>query len=125
MINHIKISKDFWLDELQCKGEDCCGHLVKIDSEVVEKVQKLRKEVGKPITVTSAYRCPSHNHATGGQPHSLHLSGMAADVTVSKFDIRELARLAFSVGFGTVIAYPHRGFVHLDVRRKGLGLVGG
>ena len=125
MINHIKISKDFWLDEYQCKGKDCCNNLVKIESELAILVQKLRKQVKKPLTVTSAYRCPTHNHDVGGQPHSLHLSGRAVDVTVTKFDIRELARLAFSVGFRTVIAYPHRGFVHLDVRRKGLGLVGG
>ncbi len=124
MINHIKISKNFWLDEFHCKGEDCCGHLLKIDPQVVKGVQKLRKEIDKPITVTSGYRCPRHNEDVGGQPHSLHLSGLAADITVAKFDIRELARLAFSVGFGTVIAYPHRGFVHLDVRKRGLGLVG-
>ena len=55
-INHIKIAKNFWLDEFQCKGEDCCGHLVKIESEVVEKVQKLRTEIGKPVIITSAYR---------------------------------------------------------------------
>ena len=124
MINHIKISKDFWLDEYQCKGKDCCNNLVKIESELVILVQKLRKEIGKPLTVTSGYRCLRHNKDVGGETHSYHLSGMAADVTVTHFDIRELARLAFSVGFGTVIAYPRRGFVHLDIRRKGLGLVG-
>ena len=125
MINHLKISKNFWLDEYHCKGEDCCGHLVKIDSQVVKGIQELRKEVDKPVIVTSGYRCPIHNKYAGGQPNSYHLSGLAADVTVSHFNIRELARLAFSVGFGTVIAYPHRGFIHLDVREKGLGLVGG
>lgn len=125
MINHLKISKDFWLDEFQCKGKDCCNNLVKIESNLVILLQKLRKEVRKAVIVNSGYRCPVHNHDIGGQPHSLHLAGLAADITVSKFDIQELARLAFSVGFGTVIAYPNRGFVHLDVRRKGLGLVGG
>ncbi len=124
MTNHLKISKNFWLDEFQCKGENCCGHSVKIDSEVIKLLQKLRKEVDKAITVTSGYRCIIHNKDVEGQPNSYHLSGMAADVTVTKFDIRELARLAKMVGFPTVIVYPHQGFIHLDVRKKGLGLVG-
>ncbi len=133
MINHLRISKNFWLDEFHCKGEDCCDHLVKIDSQVVNGVQKLRNEVDKPLLITSGYRCSDHNKNVGGQPNSYHLSGLAADVTVTHFNIRELARLAFSVGFGTVIAYPqgilkqnsYRGFIHLDVRKRGLGLVGG
>jgi len=124
MINHIKISKDFWLDEYQCKGKDCCNNLVKIESELVILVQKLRKEINKPLTVTSGYRCPVHNKDVGGETHSYHLAGMAADVTVSRFDVRELARLAFSVGFGTVIAYPRGVFVPVSVWGMGLGLVG-
>lgn len=125
MINHLKISKNFWLDEFHCKGKDCCGHLVKVESELIVLLQKLRKEVGKVIIVNSGYRCPEHNKKVGGQPNSYHLSGLAADVTVAKFDIRELARLANEVGFPTVIAYPRLKFIHLDIRRKGLGLIGG
>ena len=87
-------------------------------------MQKLRKEVGKVIIVTSGYRCLEHNKEVGGQPNSYHLSGLAADVTIAKFDIRELARLAKMVGFSTVIAYPHHEFIHVDIRKKGLGLIG-
>jgi len=75
--------------------------------------------------VTSGYRCIIHNKDVKGQPNSYHLLGLAADVTVTKFNIRELGRLAKMVGFSTVIIYPHQRFIHLDVRKKGLGLIGG
>ena len=124
MLNHIKISKNFYLNEFQCKGKNCCNNLVKIDSEIIELLQKLRNEINKAIIVTSGYRCQIHNKEVEDQPNSYHLSGLAVDVTVTKFNIRELARLAKMVGFSTVITYPHRKFIHLDIRKKGLGLIG-
>lgn len=48
----------------------------------------LREAWGKPIIVTSGYRCPRLNAAVGGARASQHMQGMAADIrTVS--DTRE------------------------------------
>ena len=41
----------------------------------------LRGAWGKPITVTSGYRCPELNRAVGGSMTSDHLKGRAADIT--------------------------------------------
>ena len=47
----------------------------------------LRKKLGKPIIVTSGYRCEELNKKVGGVPTSHHVLGYAADiVTKNKVD---------------------------------------
>ena len=52
---------------------------------LVEKVlDPLREKWGKPIVVTSGYRCPALNKAIGGATNSQHTKGEAVDIrTVS------------------------------------------
>ena len=40
----------------------------------------IREKFGKPITVTSGYRCEKLNKLVGGKPNSQHLKGSAADL---------------------------------------------
>lgn len=40
----------------------------------------LREAFGKPIYVTSGYRCPRLNAAVGGVANSNHMKGLAADI---------------------------------------------
>ena len=48
---------------------------------LVEKVlDPLREAYGKPIIVTSGYRCPRLNSAVGGSASSQHVKGEAADI---------------------------------------------
>lgn len=55
----------------------------------------LREAWGKPITVTSGYRCAALNKAVGGVPTSMHLTGNAADITTgNEVDNRKLYQLA-------------------------------
>ncbi len=42
----------------------------------------LRELYGKPIRITSGYRCPRLNKAVGGVSNSQHLTGQAADITL-------------------------------------------
>lgn len=54
----------------------------------------LREAWGKPIIVTSGYRCPELNKAVGGVPSSMHLEGRAADITTGNVvDNRRLWQL--------------------------------
>ena len=58
----------------------------------------LREAWGKPITVTSGYRCPSLNAAVGGVSTSLHQIGRAADITTgNSVDNRRLYQLAIDL----------------------------
>ena len=79
---------------------------------------ELRRRLGKPIQILSAYRNPAYNRAIGGARNSQHTQFRALDLT-AKVPIPELARLAkqirqekiFTGGLGI---YP--GFIHLDSR---------
>ena len=114
MINYIKISPNFHLSEFECP---CC-HLVKLDPRLLEKLQKLRDQIGGPLYISSGYRCPRENARVGGVPHSYHLYGMAADVYTKTVPLDKLLELAREVGFTGIGYYPKRHFLHLDVREK-------
>lgn len=43
-------------------------------------LEPIRQRYGKPIIVTSGYRCPLLNKIVGGAKNSCHMSGQAADI---------------------------------------------
>lgn len=45
-------------------------------------LEPLREHFGKPIIISSGYRCHSLNKAVGGVPNSQHLKGEAADIVM-------------------------------------------
>lgn len=50
-------------------------------TQLVEKIlDPLREAYGKPIIVTSGFRCKELNKAVGGATSSQHLTGEAADI---------------------------------------------
>jgi len=119
-VNNFQVSPHFNLSEFECP---CCWQ-VRLVPRLVYLLEKLRKKVGEPILVSSGYRCPKHNKVIGGAKHSYHMQGKAADIYTKRTSVEELGRLAHEVGFPTVILYPRHGFIHVDIRGKGLGLVG-
>lgn len=52
-------------------------------AETMEKVRTLLD--GKPILVSSGYRCPAVNAACGGSSTSAHMSGLAVDFSCPGF----------------------------------------
>ena len=110
-LNDIKISKNFNLKEFDCK---CGCNTVKVDSELVGRLQELREKIGKPIIITSGYRCPTHNKRVDGSQTSQHMRGKAVDIKVSGMTAKELAKLGEQLGFDGIGTYSN--FVHLDVR---------
>lgn len=69
-------------------------------AELVDKVlDPLREAWGKPITVTSGYRCPLLNKAVGGVPTSQHVRGEAADITTgNEVDNARLFHMIIDMG---------------------------
>jgi len=110
-MNKIKISKNFSLHEFECKDG---SHLVKVDEELIDKLQQLRDLIGKPIPIHSGYRTPEYNKKVGGATKSQHLLGKAADISVNGISSEKLAELAEKVGFNGIGIY--KTFVHCDVR---------
>lgn len=65
-------------------------------SALVEHIlDPIREHYGKPVIVTSGYRCPELNRAIGGSTTSDHCAGAAADFTVagvSNYEVCEWIR---------------------------------
>lgn len=58
-------------------SEDIAKNLTTLIDKILEP---LREAYGKPIIVTSGYRCPALNKAVGGTASSQHMMGQAADI---------------------------------------------
>lgn len=108
-----KVSNNFKVREFSCSdGSDP----IFIDSELVVVLQKIRTHFGKPVTITSAYRTPTHNKSVGGTTYSQHLYGMAADIKVSGVEPMKVAEYAESILKGNGGIGVYNTFTHIDVR---------
>ena len=116
----VKLSNNFNSTEFDCHGRGCCSKTL-INEELVEYLQKIRDYFGKPIRVTSGYRCQIHNRNIGSGTGSQHTKGNAADIVVSGVSPREVAKYAESIGILGIGLYETAAdghFVHIDTRTK-------
>ena len=110
-----KLSTNFRVKEFACKdGSDP----VFIDSELVSVLQKIRTHFGKPVTITSAYRTPTHNKSCDGTTYSQHLYGKAADIKIAGVSPKKVAQYAEKIlpNSGGIGVYDT--FTHIDVRSE-------
>jgi uncharacterized protein YcbK (DUF882 family) len=99
--------------EFDCKH---CGKN-EMKPEFMEKLQELRTLYGKPLRITSGYRCPKHPIEAKKTAPGAHASGLACDVGVTGADAHEILKLALELGF-TGIGVQQKGtgrFIHLDL----------
>jgi uncharacterized protein YcbK (DUF882 family) len=117
------LSKYLLRSEYECP---CCGGLPpdlnppEIDepySSFFMTFTDIRREWGKPINITSGYRCPRHNRHVGGVPLSVHQWGLALDLDCEDEDeVEALLKVIESIDFKLRIGtYRHTGtFIHID-----------
>lgn len=113
-----KLSENFKVSEFLCKGSGCCTE-GKIDDKLVEILQKIRDHFGKPVYISSAYRCHTWNKKVGGVTGSYHTYGQAADIKVDDTTPAEVAKYAESIGVLGIGLYETDAdghFVHVDTR---------
>lgn len=113
-----KLSANFRVSEFACKGIGCCTTVL-IDEQLVEYLQKIRDHFGKPITITSGYRCATHNKNVGGSTGSRHAKGQATDIAIAGVKPAEVAKYAESIGCKGIGLYETAKdgyFVHIDTR---------
>ena len=91
---------------------------------VVNVLDPLREAYGKPIRVSSGYRCPRLNALVGGSPTSDHMTGCAADIQSVPNDPAENRRLfdlirKLGLPFDQLIDEKGMSWVHVSFRVKG------
>lgn len=113
-----RLSPHFRRGEFQCP---CCAKLI-LDPWLLLALEDLRDLIGnRPITITSGYRCPAHNHAVGGERASQHLLGRAADIIVAGLTPHQLtshAQQSFWFRRGAITNCTHGRALHVDVRER-------
>ena len=93
--------------------------------EVVDNLNRLadyldgiRAKFGKPILISSGYRCPMLNKAVGGVVNSQHLKGLAADLVCSDME-KLLSIIRETKGFDQLITEHNKGsktyWIHVSV----------
>jgi uncharacterized protein YcbK (DUF882 family) len=108
-INDIRLSPHFRLMEFECR---CCG-AVKLLPDLIELLEAIRSGFGRPMVITSGYRCAGHNRAVRGSKRSLHLLGRAADVRADMEEQMEIESLAKNMGFSEIICGNKSHYIHL------------
>lgn len=104
--------------------------VVKNLHELLDILNLVRAEYGKPIRVTSGYRSASLNKLVGGVPTSAHLYGLAADVVPferNKADFLAIQKLfikfATDKGYNPIVLIekPRNGvptWLHLEISKS-------
>ena len=107
------ISNNFKISEFACKdGSD----EIKIDTDLVVILQKIRDHFGKSITINSGYRTSAHDKAVGGPGSGYHTKGQAADIVVSGVDPLTVGLYAAELLGTTGGIEIGDGYCHVDTR---------
>ena len=115
------LSTNFRRYEFECQGGACCCGSAPIDQRLVDLLQAVRDDLERPIKVTCGFRCIKHNAQTkDAVVDSYHTIGHAADITCYGIRIDDLhlvvQRACESMGYGYIILYRDRNFIHVDIR---------
>ncbi len=100
------------------------GDVHPIDPKLLDILHDLHRLMDgtEPYTVISGYRSPATNamlanRSNGVARRSLHLKGMAIDVSLPNRSLAALRKTALAMRRGGVGYYTKPGFVHLDTGR--------
>jgi len=108
------LSQNFSKKEFECKCG--CGHN-NINTRLINKLQRARTDLNKPIEISSGCRCNNHNSRIGGFKNSTHLDGLAVDIICSKSKKR-LELLTVLMRYFNRIGVSNQ-FIHVDI---GIGI---
>ena len=119
----MQLTKNFNLEEFKCNdGTAVPGAYLCNVTRVAQNLQVLREDIGKPITINSAYRTVNYNRKIGGAVASQHLTASASDIKITGMTSKQIYdRIEKLIKAGKM----HNGglglyntFVHYDVRAK-------
>ncbi len=100
------------------------GEVEEIDPQLLILLHRISKMTGssEPFDVISGYRSPKTNatlasNSSGVAKRSLHMQGMAVDVSLPGMKLAHLRDAAKSIQAGGVGYYPKSNFIHVDTGR--------
>lgn len=102
---------NFSPQEIASRGDGKCA----FNFEAMDKLQKLRTILGRPLILNSAYRSPQHNRNVGGATRSQHLEAKAFDVRQDNQDPHLFLAASKEAGFTGFGTYPKSNFIHSDI----------
>jgi zinc D-Ala-D-Ala carboxypeptidase len=105
---------NFFAKEFACQHCGADG----VKESLIKKLQAMRNEYGKPMRITSGYRCPQHPIEAKKAAPGAHALGLAADIGVEGAEAHRILALAFKHGF-TGVGVQQKGssrFIHVDIR---------
>lgn len=108
-------------DRLGLDNEPNPIQLAALKALCVNVLEPIRNHFNRPVIISSGFRGPELNKATGGSPTSQHCNGEAADIEVPGVSNNELARyIALKLPHDQVIrefpkiGVPDSGWVHVS-----------
>ena len=100
------------------------GDVHPMEPELLDFLHDLRlaMDSSEPFHVISGYRSPKTNAklaaaSSGVAKKSLHMRGMAIDVSLPGRELADLRQAAIGLQRGGVGFYPKSGFIHVDIGR--------
>jgi uncharacterized protein YcbK (DUF882 family) len=116
-MDELQLSDHFHANEFRCR---CCGKLPEggMSPDLIELLEEIRGVAGRPVKVTSGYRCLAHNRRVKSKDTSQHRLGTAADIVIEGLTPKKVGEIAgrFLQHCGGIGIYS--GFTHVDVRRQ-------
>ena len=87
-------------------------------NRLADYLDVIREKFGKPILISSGFRCPLLNKAVGGAVNSQHLKGLAADLVCDDMETL-LSIIRETGGFDQLITEHRKGsknyWIHVSV----------
>lgn len=124
----VMLTENFSEDEVKCKCGECSGlpegkERLDFFMHSLDMLQEIRDEYGRPIRLSSAYRCPAYNDRvsrTGRTgPHTL----AAFDIKASAKEAHKIVKIALQknvTGLGISQKGNHSSrFIHVDWLHSG------
>lgn len=111
--SNIQLSENFNSNEFDCKCNGLCEETI-LSEELVSNLQLIRSTYGRPIKISSGYRCPAHNKNVGGVENSTHTQGIACDLQTK--DLTALS-LVIKQLFPKCSIGRYNTFIHFDIRQ--------
>lgn len=107
--------RHFTAEELGCRC-GCGATWEMMHPGFMTMIARMRHDLGFPLPVTSAYRCPAHDAQIGGR--GPHTTGRAIDIAVYGDRAHALLGASLAAGFTGIGISQHgplaKRFIHLD-----------